>query len=211
MAITSMEDLLVHELRDLYNAEKQLIKALPSMAEAASDEGLVAALESHLVQTEEQARRLELCFDALGVAVKGKKCAAMEGLIEEATGVMEDCEDDNVRDAAIIGAAQRVEHYEISAYGTARAFAEELGHDEVVEFLTATLEEEAAADELLTTLAESRVNAAAESGSDSDEDAGESDSTRPAGKGQRSSSAANPASTKASPKRSSGSRRETSK
>ena len=161
MAITSMEDLLVHELRDLYNAEKQLIKALPSMAEAASDEGLVAALESHLVQTEEQARRLELCFDALGVAVKGKKCAAMEGLIEEATDVMEDCEDDNVRDAAIIGAAQRVEHYEISAYGTARAFARRMGDEEAARLLDTTLEEESQTDEKLNRIAEKVINAQA--------------------------------------------------
>src|SRR5690606_18904572 len=141
MAIETMEDLLVHELRDLYNAEKQLVQALPKMAKAATDEELMSAIENHLAETEEQVSRLEQCFESLGVSSRGKKCAGMEGLIEEANDVMGECEDDDVRDAAIIGAAQRVEHYEISAYGTARAFAEELGHDDIVELLTATLEE----------------------------------------------------------------------
>src|SRR5688572_18565687 len=120
MAIESMDDLLVHELRDLYNAEKQLLQALPKMAEKATDEELVTALERHLSQTEEQVSRLDECFGILGVSSRGKKCAGMEGLIEEATELMEECDDDDIRDAAIIGAAQRVEHYEMSAYGTAR-------------------------------------------------------------------------------------------
>src|SRR5688572_8104827 len=123
MAMETMEDLLVHELRDLYDAERQLTKALPKMVKAASN-------------------------DRLGMA----------GLIEEADGVVTEAEDDGVRDAAMIGAAQRVEHYEISAYGTARTFAQELGHEEVAELLEATLKEESAANELLTSIAESEVN-----------------------------------------------------
>jgi ferritin-like metal-binding protein YciE len=202
MAIESMEDLLVHELRDLYNAEKQLLQALPKMAEKATDEELVTALERHLSQTEEQVSRLDECFGILGVSSRGKKCAGMEGLIEEATDLMEECDDDNVRDAAIIGAAQRVEHYEMSAYGTARAFAQELGHDEIVELLTTTLDEEADADELLSRIAESRVNVEAEAGSEVEE-AEVGGKARGKGTGART-----PASATAKPRRTTGSRRE---
>lgn len=162
MAMETMEDLLVHELRDLYDAERQLTKALPKMVKAASNDRLVKAFEDHLEETEGQVERLKECFNLLGVATRGKKCKGMAGLIEEADGVVTEAEDDGVRDAAMIGAAQRVEHYEISAYGTARTFAQELGHEEVAELLEATLKEESAANELLTSIAESEVNYEAE-------------------------------------------------
>lgn len=204
MAIETMDDLLVHELRDLYNAEKQLVQALPKMAKAATDEELVTAIENHLSQTQEQVARLEQCFESLGVSSRGKKCAGMEGLIEEATDVMEECEEDSVRDAAIIGAAQRVEHYEISAYGTARAFAEELGHDEIVELLTTTLEEEASADELLTKIAESRVNTEAET----DEEA-ESQAKGSNGNGKQAKQSSGGSRAKSRTRSSGASRRET--
>lgn len=163
-----MEDLLVHELRDMLNAERQLIKALPKMANAATSPELIEALESHFDETEGQVDRLEKCLTQLGQSTRGKKCAGMEGLIEEAEDLMDECEDDAVLDAAIIASAQRVEHYEISAYGTARAFAMQLGHREVVELLSATLDEESAANEKLTAIAESGINAEAESGRDAE-------------------------------------------
>lgn len=177
MALETMEDLLVHELRDLYHAEKQLIKALPRMAKAATNERLVEAIENHLAETEEQVGRLEECFELLGISPRGKKCEGMAGLVAEGNEVMSEAGDE-VRDAAIIGSAQRIEHYEIAAYGTARAFAERLGHDEIVDLLTTTLEEEAAADELLSSIAESEVNYEA-SADDGKEDDDEEDEDEP--------------------------------
>jgi ferritin-like metal-binding protein YciE len=177
MSIETMEDLLVHELRDLYNAEQQLLRALPKMVEAATTPELVQALQNHLNQTEAQVNRLEECFSTLGVSSKGKKCAGMEGLLEEADDLIGEVEDEVLRDAAIIGAAQRVEHYEISAYGTARAFAKELGQDEVVGLLTTTIEEEAAADEVLSAIAEGRVNMEADEAGDPEDEEGDARST----------------------------------
>jgi ferritin-like metal-binding protein YciE len=162
MPLASLDDLLVHELRDLLNAEKQLLKALPRMAKAATNEALVDALSTHLAETEAQVERLNECFAHLGLAARGKKCAGMEGLIKEGVEVLAECEDDEVADAAIIASAQRIEHYEISAYGTARAFALRLGHEEIAELLNETLEEESAADDVLSAIAESEVNVAAE-------------------------------------------------
>jgi ferritin-like metal-binding protein YciE len=188
MSIETMEDLLVHELRDLYNAEQQLLRALPKMVEAATTPELVQALQNHLNQTEAQVNRLEECFSTLGVSSKGKKCAGMEGLLEEADDLIGEVEDEVVRDAAIIGAAQRVEHYEISAYGTARAFAKELGQDEVVGLLTTTIEEEAAADEVLSAIAEGRVNMEAEEAGDSDDEDRPSSNNRSGAKAARKSS-----------------------
>jgi ferritin-like metal-binding protein YciE len=164
MPMDTMQDLLVHELRDLMSAERQLVRALPRMVRAASDPALGEALEAHLAETEEQVERLEQCFELLDSSSRGKKCKGMEGLITEAKDVLEETDDDGVRDAAIIGGAQRIEHYEIAAYGTARAFAEQLGHEEVVQLLTQSLEEEAAANELLSSLALGEVNAEAPSG-----------------------------------------------
>jgi len=170
MAIETMEDLLVHELRDLLNAERQLVKALPKMANAAVSPELAEAFQDHLAETETQVARLEECLTIMGQATRGKKCAGMEGLIEEAEDIVDEVEDDAVLDAAIIGAAQRVEHYEIAAYGTARAFAIQLGLNEVADLLSTTLEEESAANEKLTAIAEAGVNAEAEAGEMAEEE-----------------------------------------
>lgn len=162
MTLASLDDLLVHELRDLINAEKQQIRTLPKLAKAASSVALSEALNDHLAETRTHVLRLEECLGLLGVSTRGKRCAGMEGLLREASETLEACEDDEVCDAAIISGAQRAEHYEISGYGTARAFALRLGHDDVAELLSETLAEEAAADERLSTIAESQVNVAAQ-------------------------------------------------
>jgi ferritin-like metal-binding protein YciE len=158
MDIDSLQKLFVHELKDLYSAENQILKALPKMAEKASAPELRQAFEMHHKQTEEQVRRLEHIFDSLEFQPGGHKCVGMEGLIEEGEGVMKDAEDDAVRDAGMIAAAQRVEHYEIAAYGTARTYARMLGNEEAARLLQQTLDEEGATDQKLTKLAESRVN-----------------------------------------------------
>ena len=159
-AKNSLLGLYVDELRDIYSAEKQLTKALPKMAKAASSDKLREGFVEHLEQTKGQVERLEQIFDALGERSGGKKCAGMEGLIEEGSEVMEDDFEGAVKDAALIGAAQRVEHYEIAAYGTVIAFAELLGETEHVSLLQQTLEEEKQTDESLTELAQD-VNASA--------------------------------------------------
>jgi ferritin-like metal-binding protein YciE len=157
--IDSLQTLLVEQLRDIYDAEKRLTKAIPKMAKAASNEDLRGALEDHLAETEQQISRLEEVFGELGAPVKGKPCAGMKGIIEEGDEhVKEDFEDDGLRDATIIGAAQRVEHYEIAAYGTAIAHARLLEQDNVVDLLEQTLAEEKQADQKLTDIAESVVN-----------------------------------------------------
>lgn len=161
MKIESLQDLYVHELRDLLYAEKLLIKALPKMAKAASNPRLKEAIQNHLDETQGHVGRLDVIFESLGVAPRGVKCEAMEGLIAEANSSVGEIEDPDVRDAAIISAAQRVEHYEIAAYGVARAFAKRLGYAEAVDLLTKTIDEEGAADKLLTKIAESSVNTAA--------------------------------------------------
>lgn len=158
MKMKTLEDLFVHEIKDLYSAEKQLLKALPKMAKAATNEDLAAAFETHLAETEEQIARLESIFETLEVSSRGPKCKAMEGLLEEGKDVLEEDMDDEVRDAALICSAQRVEHYEIAGYGCARTFAKRLGHSEIAELLQQTLDEEAATNEKLTELAESQVN-----------------------------------------------------
>jgi ferritin-like metal-binding protein YciE len=148
----ALKELFVDELKDLYSAENQLIKALPKMAKAATSSGLRAGFEEHLEQTKEHARRIEEICTELGEKPTGKKCAGMEGLIDEGKEMMGEFEDD-VLDAAMISAAQRVEHYEIAAYGTVRTYAELLGHDRAVELLEQTLEEEKETDQKLTELA----------------------------------------------------------
>jgi ferritin-like metal-binding protein YciE len=158
----TLSDLLVHELKDLYNAEKQLTKALPKMAKAASNEDLKRALEEHLDETQGQIERLESIFQQLDASTRGSKCQAMEGLIEEGKSILEEDMDDDVRDAAIIAAAQRVEHYEIAGYGCARTFAQQLGHGDAAALLQQTLDEEKAADEKLTEIALRSVNVEAE-------------------------------------------------
>lgn len=150
MKIEMVEQLLQEELRDIYDAEKQLVKAIPKMAKAASSAELRDALNEHLEVTRGHVQRLEKAFEALGSKAKGKPCAGMKGLTEEGEEVIGQDAADEMKDLAIIGAAQRVEHYEIAAYGTARTFAEHLGHDDVAELLQETLTEEAEADETLT-------------------------------------------------------------
>jgi ferritin-like metal-binding protein YciE len=158
MAVRSLENLLVDELRDLLSAEKQITKALPKMAKAASSEELRAAFEEHLTQTEGQIARLEQAFEILGHSARAKKCLGMEGLIEEGKEHLEEDMEPAVKDAALIAAAQKVEHYEIASYGSARAWAQDTGQDQVAELLQATLDEEAETDRKLSKLAEMLVN-----------------------------------------------------
>jgi len=161
MKLQTLNDLLHHELKDLYSAENQLVKALPKMARAATNADLKAGFEEHLEQTKGHVERLDQIGEQLGLKLTGHKCKAMEGLIEEGAELIGEDAEDSVRDAGLIGAAQRVEHYEIAGYGTARALAQKLGHDDVADTLGETLEEEKATDAKLTELAESAVNAEA--------------------------------------------------
>lgn len=161
MKVRTLNDLFLHEIRDLHSAEKQLLKALPLMAKAASNPQLKQAFQDHLTQTEEQLERLEQICGQFEMKPGGVKCKAMKGLLEEGEMALEDIEDDDVRDAALIAAAQRVEHYEIAGYGCARTFAEQLGFDEAVQLLQITLDEERATDEKLTQIALQQVNAEA--------------------------------------------------
>ncbi len=163
MKLKTLEDLFHHELKDLYSAENQLVKALPKMAKAASNEELKAGFEEHLEQTKRHVERLDEIAAQLGKKLGGHKCKAMEGLIEEGSELISEDAEDGVRDAGLIGAAQRVEHYEIAGYGTARALAQHLGHEDLADILTETLEEEKETDVKLTELAESAVNVEAAS------------------------------------------------
>ncbi|HEX3928442.1 MAG TPA: ferritin-like domain-containing protein [Gemmatimonadales bacterium] len=156
-----MKDLLIDELSDLYSAEKQLVKALPKVAKAAASAKLQKAITAHLEETRGHVERLEQAFETLGVKPKRKTCKAMVGLLEEGDEMCKEDGEDAVRDAGIIGAAQRVEHYEMAAYGCAITFATDLGENDVADLLTSTYDEEKAADEKLTTIAEDEVNAAA--------------------------------------------------
>jgi ferritin-like metal-binding protein YciE len=164
MAMESLEKLLVNELKDLYSAEKQILQALPKMAKAASNPELQKAFRTHEKQTQEHVRRIEQVFEGgqLDGAPAGKKCKGMEGLIEEGKEVLQEDMPDSVRDAALIGAAQRVEHYEMAAYGTVRSMAEQLGLRDAAKLLQQTLDEEGQTDELLTKIAEGMVNRQAE-------------------------------------------------
>jgi ferritin-like metal-binding protein YciE len=158
LKLNSLRDLYIEELRDLHDAETQLVKALPKMADAAFDGQLKAAFATHLGQTKVHVSRLEEIFQQLGEKPSGETCRAMKGLIEEGKMIIEAEGDDNVRDAGLIGAAQRVEHYEMAGYGTARALARRLGENTASEILQQTLNEEREADELLTDIAETEVN-----------------------------------------------------
>jgi ferritin-like metal-binding protein YciE len=149
-----LKELYIEELKDLYSAENQLVKALPKLAKAAASDELRQGFEEHLEQTKGHVQRLEKIFATLDESPKGKKCKGMEGLIEEGSEVIEEDFEDSLLDAALIGAAQRVEHYEIAAYGTVRSFAETLGETEHVSLLNETLEEEKETDEKLTELAQ---------------------------------------------------------
>ena len=158
MALESLRELLARELMDLYGAEAQVLKALPNMAKAAATPALKQALERHLTETEGQVTRLEQCFALLGLPVRGSQCKGMEGLVAEANDMMDEEGPDPVVDAGLIGSAQRVEHYEIAAYGSAIAFADLLGEPQVAGLLRQNLEEEQAADRVLTGLARGEVN-----------------------------------------------------
>ncbi len=160
MELKSLDDVLEAELKDLYSAEKQLVEALPDIAKAATSKDLKEAVNEHLDETRGHVKRLEEVFDAIGIEPESEHCDGMEGLISEGSEVAEMKGDSDARDAALIGAAQRVEHYEIAAYGTARTIAKQLGHDDAARLLSETLHEEATADEKLTKIAES-VNVAA--------------------------------------------------
>ena len=158
MKLDSLEKLYVEELRDLYSAENQLLKALPKMAKHASHDELRLAFEEHLEQTKGQVERLEEIFEKLDEKPTGKTCKAMKGLVEEGSEFMKEEGEESVLDAGLISAAQKVEHYEIAAYGTVRTFADMLGDKEAASLLQQTLDEEGEADKRLTELAESIVN-----------------------------------------------------
>lgn len=164
MPVKTVQDLFVEELRDIYHAEKQILKALPKMAKAASNPELRQAFELHLEQTKGQIERLEQVFEELDVAKRGKRCEAMEGLIEEARSTMEEIEDKSVLDVGMIINAQKVEHYEIAGYGSLVALARQLGQNKVVSLLEETLNEEKETDRKLNELALSVANPEASSG-----------------------------------------------
>jgi ferritin-like metal-binding protein YciE len=181
----TLDKLFEETLRDIYYAEKAILKNLPKMAKKASSEKLVAAFEEHIDQTEGQVERLEQIFEMIGKSARGKRCPAIDGLAEEASEIMQEADDDTVRDAGILAAAQAVEHYEISRYGTLAAWAEKLGLTEAVSLLEATLEEEKLTDQKLSELALSEINVAADDGEEKEERSG-----RKGGRGrQRSESA----------------------
>lgn len=165
MKAESLRDLYIEQLQDLYSAENQLVKALPKMAKAATSAELREAINEHLEVTKNQASRLEEIFSNLAEDPKGKKCKGMEGLVKEGSEVLEDDMDDDVRDAALIAAAQRVEHYEIAGYGTVRTYATLLGEDEAAATLEEILKEEKEADSKLSSLAE-EINIEANSGAE---------------------------------------------
>lgn len=158
MTTENLQDLFVHELRDLYDAETRIVETLPEMIDKASSTDLKEAFQNHLEETREQVNRLEEIFRSMGQDPSGETCEGMEGLLEEGFEILEEQGDPMVVDAAIIGAAQRVEHYEIAAYGTAKTFAKRLGDNDAEKLLDKTLKEEKKADEKLTKVAESVVN-----------------------------------------------------
>jgi ferritin-like metal-binding protein YciE len=158
MKVQNLSDLFVHTLKDIYFAEKQILKALPKMIKAADSKELARALEMHLEETNEQVVRLEEVFKLLGKKAVGEKCPAIEGILEEGEELMKEIKDPDTRDAAMIAAAQAVEHYEITRYGTLVSWAQLLGLDDAVKPLSMTLKEEYAADDKLTKLAESKLN-----------------------------------------------------
>ena len=162
MELDTLKDLYVEELKDLYSAEKQLVKALPKMAKAANDPQLKEAFRTHLQETRGHVERLEQICRDLGVSPRGKKCVGMEGLIEEGNELIQEDPDPDVLDAGLINKAQHVEHYEMAGYGTVRTYARQLGFESQAELLQQTLNEEGNTDHLLTQLAESGINVEAE-------------------------------------------------
>jgi ferritin-like metal-binding protein YciE len=170
--LSSLDDLLVHELQDIYHAEGQILKALPKMIKAATSGELKAAFEEHRLQTQVQVERLDQVFQLLGLPAKGKKCDGMAGLLEEGKKTMAQDAEPAVLDAALIASAQKVEHYEIAAYGCVCTYAEMLGYDQVHDLLGQNLDEEETTDQRLTALAESVINPQAEKeGIESEEEA----------------------------------------
>jgi ferritin-like metal-binding protein YciE len=161
MELNTLKDLYVHELKDLYSAEKQLIKAIPKMEKAAKNKELATGFQEHLEQTKEHAQRLERLLSSLGQSTRGPKCQGMAGIVAEGAEMIEEEGNDEVKDAGLIAAAQRVEHYEMAGYGTARTYAELLGDREGVKLLSQTFEEEKETDEKLTKLAKSAINVGA--------------------------------------------------
>jgi len=155
---TDLHELFLDELADVYNAEQQLTKALPKLAKAAESDELREAFETHLEETEEHISRLDQVAEHLGETIKRKTCKAMKGLVEEGEEIMKEQKGTSALDAGLIAAAQKVEHYEIASYGTLVTWAEQMGHDEAVELLNETLDEEKSADEKLTSVAESIAN-----------------------------------------------------
>src|SRR5215469_312404 len=185
----SLQELYVEQLRDLYNAENQLVKALPKMAKAAQSEALRQGFEQHLEQTKGHVDRLEQIFSAMDESPKGRKCAGMEGLVREGEEVIKEESSSEALDAGLIASAQRVEHYEIAAYGTVRSFAELLGLNEAVNLLRHTLEEEKETDEKLTELSK-EVNAQAMNAASAEAQPGEGEETsHPSGRSKRTGKA----------------------
>lgn len=161
MAVKTMQDLFLETLKDIYYAEKQILKSLPQMVKKAGSSELKKALETHRMETEGQIDRLERVFEEFDATPRGKKCLAIEGILAEAKEHMDDIDDPEVLDAGMIGSAQAVEHYEITRYGTLVAWAKRLGNDKAIDLLEANLEEEKNADQLLSKIAETSVNQAA--------------------------------------------------
>jgi ferritin-like metal-binding protein YciE len=176
----TLHDAFIEELRDTYDAEKQLMKALPKMAKAASSPELRQAFEAHLEETREQVTRLEQVFDALEEKVRGKHCEGIAGIIEEGKSIMEEEFDDDTMDACLIAAGQRAEHYEMAAYGTLVAWAQAMGHTEAADLLQQTLDEEKSADEKLTSLAEGGINQTAAEAAHPEEGEADEDDQEPA-------------------------------
>jgi ferritin-like metal-binding protein YciE len=195
----TLHDAFIDELRDAYDAEKQLTKALPKLAKAATSGELRTAFEDHLKETEGHIARLEQAFGSLGEKPRGKHCDGIAGIIEEGKSVMEEEFDDVTMDACLIAAGQRAEHYEMAAYGSLIAWARAMGHSEAADLLAETLEEEKAADEKLTTIAEGGINEEAASQAHGDEEADEDDEagSKPAGRKARSVSTRSQKSAKA--------------
>ena len=188
MAKTStLHDAWLDELRDLYNAEKQIVKALPKMVKAATAAPLADAFEAHLQETLKQIQRLEQAFESVGETAKSKTCDGMAGILEEGKGIMGEDFDEPTMDASLIAAAQKVEHYEIASYGTVIAWAEAMGHTQAAKLLKQTLNEEEAADEKLTALATSGINEQAASEAHGEEDEEEETATVGAGRGRSKS------------------------
>jgi ferritin-like metal-binding protein YciE len=185
----TLHDAFVDELRDAYDAEKQLTKALPKLAKAASSPDLRAAFEAHLDETRGQIVRLEQIFANLGEKVRGKHCDGIAGIIEEGNAVMEEDFDEATMDACLIAAGQRAEHYEMAAYGTMVAWARAMGHTEAADLLQETLDEEKAADETLSSLAEDGINDEAASAAHPDEDEDDAEVAAPARTASQSTSA----------------------